>query len=903
MAAKTIKVTGIAAEAKITLGDISHVITTEEATARKVTVAGIGTFDWTVDADNATFVADAALAGEYKFELTGLKVVSADFSKTTAGIQFAGDANVVSIFGGKGNDTLTTGAATASVNAGAGDDLVTASVDSSVTLGAGADTLVQSGSVNIGVADYSYADGDVISVTSGTVAIAAGTGDFSVNTSVTGTLKAENNWFEMKVDNGSVIDYHTAVDGGYAPVDVKLDLSKSRVQNDVDASKAKTADIVLGYGNDNVTLGSGADTITVSKVGGTDVITGWNKDSDVLVINGGKINKDVEITTSGGTDVIVDYANTTVSLAGAASASVGALNFNDGTSTQKVVFDLGASGSATLDGSADLVMGGTNTTVVASEDTHLHEAKFVGGMSKISVDSSLDKTINLTGNQKAANSIDASAATVGVQVWGYNSVGTDSIALGNGADTLWFGANDGTDSVTGFTYGTASDSDVLYLVDAESVKDIKVGFAGSTANFSVGNAVAQLNSVASGNDIINVKIGENVYKVAGSYSGAGSVNIDTDTAGAFDYYAFDASANNKLVVTGGKDFVVNTTYTDAYTTGAVLASVDASGVTDGNITIAGVANISTGAGTNNVWNYGVANATSVSLQSGAGTDTVWFADGIDTSVTVSNFETDDTLYFATSNNLRDIVSTYDFSAGASGVDISGESSKINLTGAAITSGVINLKAGENIYKAAVSSVASGTLTFASDVNVYLGGAGSKISVGSNVTDGSYTVRVGENSRGVDTADSVYISDSIVEFDASKSTAEFIIAGNSQADTTIRGGLTKNDLYGGGASSDTLYGNVSAIDTFWFGTGDGNDAIFDVNDDDTVNLWNVDDADIQNITIEVGTGTETVILSDSSALTITDTGNAALTGGLTFTSAQGTAYTYDSESKKLVEKKA
>ena len=927
-----------------------------------VTIPGYGTFAWNSEA-KVTFTAVAGLAGTVAIDISAVSsqggivtdksavVDVVDFSKTTKGIIYTGVANDGEIKGGAGddslsvgaatsatitagagNDTINTGASAATISAGSGNDVINISgtaaneiftgegsdtvnvastvANSSVTLGAGSDIISLAASdASVALSGYNYFEGDAIQTAAGVAKFdLAADGKFSVsigsnnnNVVAEAPVAAVEGWYGLKVDDGEVVDYFTAAAGSS---NVKLNLGKSNVSNVVDAQAVSgSADITLGFKDDTVNLGTGkADTITIVKGSGTDVINNFENASDVLVVEGGKIGKSVTLSAGNSSDLQIAYAaGSTVSLVGAnGTTTPKVLNFSDGTTTQKVAFDVTAGAQTiSLDDAkdADIIVGKTDTTIVVDSETHLHEDKFVGDIRKISVAGSLDKTINLTGNNKLANEIDASAASVGVQIWGYSKEG-DKISLGSAQDTVWFGANDGTDTIANFSYGTGTDDDVLYLIDTKTLKDIEVKAAtsGNNAQVVVGKAVASITSASSQNDAIQVKLADGeTYKVAGNFNNQTTVNLNTDEVDGLVFYALDKDAKSQISLSGSKDFLVNATYTDAYTTGAEIASVNAS-VATGNLTIAAVANISTGSGTNNVWNYGVDTETNVVLAAGAGTDTVWFADGIDTSVNVSNFDTDDTLYLVTSKGLKNITDTYDFKVAASGATvINGATSQISLAGAT----GLSLKDAEgNIYKAAGAAVGT-ALNFASDVNVYFGS--DKISVAASV-EGSYTVRVGENSRGVDTSESVYISDSVTEFDASQSAAEFVIAGNSQANTTIKGGLTKNDLYGGGVSSDELWGNAAAVDTFWFGTGDGVDTINQVNDDDTVNLWNVNDADIKNISVELETGKAKISLSDGSVLNIDDANNA-IAGGLTFTSAQGTAYTYDSESKKLVEKKA
>ena len=909
MAKTTIKLTDTAQGGKIQVNATdAYPLTDADVQASIASAAGVGTFNWKTSTDGTTFVGDAALAGEIEVTIeTGKgKVVSADFSKATAGVQIATTSDMLTLTSGAGNDTITSGQ-DGVINAGAGNDLVSITAgNNNVTLGAGADTLELAGT-SANVADYNYYEGDVIK--SNDAVVLAADGKLSIggsNISGANGVAVQDNWYAAKVDKSGVItDYFTAV--GSNNINVTKDLSKSVVANVVNASGAKSANITLGHGTDNVTLTSGVDTVKVGKSAGNN-ITDIASD-DVIAIDGVNLSN---ISLAAGTTnkVAVKYAASTVETGVATTG--GSLKFNDGSKTHKLAFDkldapngVNAIKYATAY-DADWVLGAANgkSTLEVGDTTHLHDTSKYKNITNISVASGLDlkAPISLTGATGKANKIDATNAKVGVAVWGFSS-GTDTIALSTAnkaQDTVWFGAGDGNDTISGFAYGTASDSDVLYLKDTKTLKDIDA----ANTKFTVGKAVASVNANTTGNDVAQIKLAnEKTYKVAGEYTAANGVTINTDDIDGLDYYAFAGDKQAKAVtITGSKDWIVNSLYTDFYTTGATIATLDASAAT-GNVTLAAVASIKGGTGTNNIWTYQSDKAAGVTLSTGAGTDIIWFAENADNKVTVDKFEADrDVVKFATAQSLKEIYEGYNFeSAGASQATITGATntdSKLILG----VNGTINLVDGsDKAYKALVMNTVGGGTTgaFSTDVNIYAGM--DKLTVGGSV-EGTVSVRVGKESRGL-SSDTYYIDDSVTTFNASTSTATFWIAGNQNAATTIKGGLTENYLYGGGAASDDLAGSVAAKDTFYFGTGDGTDTISGgVDKEDTIALWNVEDADIANVKVSVDSGTVTVSLSDSSKLTITDTNGAtALTDGLTFTSASQTAYTYDSESKTLVKK--
>ena len=890
-------------------GKAVYTLSAADVTANRVTVAGVGTFDFTTPA-TTTFTADAALAGEITLAVTaGATITAADFSKAASGVNIATTADMLTVTSGAGNDTITSAQAGV-INAGAGNDLVSiTSGDNTVTMGAGADTLELTGG-KATVADYNYYEGDVIKSTDSVKLGADGKLDIGGGSIVSGAngVAVQDNWYAAKVNNiGTVVDYFTAVGGNN--VNVTKDFSKSVIANVVDASGAKSANITLGHGNDTVTLSSGVDTVAVGKSAGNNVTD--ISSNDVIAIDGVNLsNISLAKGTANNASVAVQYAASTVET-GVATAG-GSLNFNDGSKTHKLAFDNLDTGSTityATASDADWVLGAAdgNTKLEVGATTHLHDTSKYQNITNISVASDLDlkAPISLTGATGKANKIDATNAKVGTAIWGFSS-GNDSITLGAGQDTVWFGAGDGTDSISGFKYGTASDSDVLYLKDTKTLKDVNVAFA-TTANFTVGKAVANVvaNNVANSSDVAQIQLAdEKTYKVAGEYTNADTVTINTDDIDGLDYYAFAGDANKKTVeVKGGKDWIVHSLYTDFYTTGATIGTIDATNAT-GNVTLAAAATIKGGAGTNNIWTY--QSDAAASVVAGAGTDIIWFAENADQAVSVSGFAAGtDVVKFATAQSLKEIADNYSFAtAGTGNTDtiingVNNTASVLTLTG--VNDATINLVDGsDKAYKALVNKPTTTNGTFATDVNIYAGMT--TLNVDGSV-EGTVSVRVGKESRGL-SSDTYFIDDSVKTFDASTSTATFWIAGNANIGTTIKGGLTENYLYGGGAASDDLAGSVAAKDTFYFGTGDGTDKISGgVDKEDTIALWNVADADIANVSVSINKSNQVEIsLSDSSKLTITDTNGAtALTDGLTFTSASQTAYTYDSESKTLVKK--
>ena len=870
----------------------------------KVIINGYGTFDLSTPA-STTFTADAGLTGDFAIEfdtnnITGAALAKADFSKAS-GVKFEKNAGTAEIIGTAGNDVIKAGDASAV----------------KVTLGAGADTIDVVADKEVKIADYNYFEGDVIKSTSAVTVQSDGKlilGS-SANSIVSGDngVAVQDNWYAAKVDNnGTVVDYFTAVSGNNQ--NVTKDLSKSTVKNIVDAKGAKTANITLGQGNDTVSLaagGVGADTIKIGKASNANTISGFDSKEDVFAIDGVKL---AEIDLDGtGTNVAVKYGQSTVdggSGLATTTASVGSLNINDGSQTHKLAYNTnGAGGTITYKTSSDadwFYSANTQgqTVLEVGSTTHLHDITKYKNITniKVAADAKLDAPISLTGAIGANNTIDASAAKVGTAVWGFSEK-DDSIKLGAGQDTVWFGAGDGTDAISGFKYGTASDSDVLYLKDTQSLKDIKAA-NNNTTDFTVGKAVAKVATVAGAVDVAQIKLGdEKIYKVAGEFKKADTVDINTDAIDGLDYYAFAGDKKAKAVnISGSKDWIFHSLYTDFYTTGATIATIDASKAT-GNVTLAAAASIAGGGGTNNIWTY-QAN-TSASVTAGKGTDIIWFAENADKDVSVTSFDIDkDIVKFATAQSLKEIAQGYTFTGGANTAITGVNNTDSVLTLDGVKDATINLVDGnDKAYKALVMQTQSAGTTgeFSTDVNIYAGMTA--LNAGGSV-EGTVSLRLGKESRGL-SSDTYFIDDSVTKFDGSKSSATFWVAGNANKSNTIIGGMTENYLYGGGASADTLQGSVLAKDTFYFGTGDGVDEISSgVDTKDTIALWNISDADIANVKVSIDTEKNTVSVSfkDSSTLNITDANAvSALKNGLTFTSASQTAYTYNSETKTLVKK--
>ena len=888
-----------------------------------VIIPGWGTFKARTSDGKTTFTGEAGLSGELKIGIASDAHIVAnkesilhnvDFRASSSGVKYSGGGSQGgNIYGGTGNDTIiVTGVA--NVEAGAGNDFVeiTKGDSNGVNLGAGADTLkITEGEVT--VSDYNYYEGDVIEASSD-MKLTFNSSNFVVDPLSQASpnsykltarkVAVQDNWYAARVKRGSnntneIIDFFSAVAGSNAA----RDFSKSTVITSINAKDAKSVNITLGSGGSGVVFSSGVDTVKVGKSSADNHFAEFGKD-DIIAIDGIKLSN-LKCEDDNSTDAVLQYGSTAIILYKYPKDNI--ININDGSQTHKLAYAMSKNKTLAYTdySNADWFYGNAdgNTILEVGATTHLHDNSKYKDITQISVADSanLEAPISLTGAIGKDNSIDATHAKVGVATWGFSS-GNDSITLGAGQDTVWFGAGDGTDAISSFQYGTAKDSDILYLKDTQSLKDIQPVFDTSkgTADFTVGKAIAKVDANKGSNDVAQIKLAdEKTYKVAGNYNSQNTVKINTDETDGLDYYAFDKTKAQTVNLSGSKDWIVHSLYTDFYTTGATIEAIDASSAT-GNVTLAAAATIKGGAGTSNIWTY-QANA-SAAVVAGKGTDIIWFAENADKDVTVTNFEADkDIVKFATAQSLKEIVQGYTFADDGTDTAITGVNNTDSVLKLKKITGdkTLNLvDANDKAYKALVNKSATGE--FSTDVNIYAGMT--TLTAGGSV-EGTVSLRLGKESRGL-SSDTYYIDDTVTKFDGSKSTATFWIAGNANKGNEIIGGLTENYLYGGGASSDVLHGSIVAKDTFYFGTGDGVDEVKSgLDTKDTIALWNIADADIANVKVTMDTdGTANIHLADSSTLKLTDTNAvSALKNGLTFTSASQTAYTYDSESKTLVKK--
>lgn len=879
---------------------------------------------------NLSLRASAELYGDVTITNSSTKKLTSVSFASTKGVKTTLDASdlhdLTSASFGSGNDTvavtgynsdefvLNTGAgkdviklndsgeaSEAKINAGTGDDIVILTDGANyqnVALGAGKDTVKFEGNATVKLTDYKYTE-DVIAVD----AVAELTNDGTLNLgtgSVVSGIAASNNLYLAKVGTTNTTMYATA--------------AEDSAKVDVNASSVKDKDVVINTTSaDSATITTGKATLTAVTLNGAEgsantikigdasaknsvAVTGFDGD-DVLSFAGLSFDK-TTISLGATSDVVLTNGKVTVDLGNkvtvnaAYSASsdsdvVAKFKLNDktlyATTAAGQVVDLTEEEDITKvlvagQNDANALSGiKTSAQLVDLRSTNFHNINNV----VLSADTAAKASVIGTKNTKTGLIIDASQAKDGVAVWANNSSTSkgDTIIFDGAndvADTLWLGSADGNDTVSGFDY----ESDVLYLADATSMTVdkgvIKVGKSKMSINGATADEIIQVQGA---------KFEGTVY-AAGDFGTDGVVSLGENASKA-NYYAVGKKAAVEInsEMTDTYTFLKDIDYAGAskanIAAGGSVASINAGDTTeDAKVIVEGVANVATGAGTNEVWVNGAASTGNVDL--GAGSDKVWFG-ASDKTVNVNS-------YNAESDVIALIGNTMDFKAkkdSASGkIVITTGTSKLKVD---TTSDFVNLvdSTGAAYKLYAGASTDSANYSTNTDSRSIFVGVGTLTSDGT-VEDNTTLVLNGANNKwGLQSA--AVVDKSVKTIDMSGSSADFTLVGSSTVNNTITGGNGTNYLNGGGASKDTLNGVTGAVDNFFFGKGDGDDTLVNVEADDFVQLYDVASADLASVKAD-DPSKVVITLNDKSKLTIN-----GLEDGATFVLTDG-VYSYDSSAE-------
>ena len=807
---------------------------------------------------------------------------------------------------GAGKDVISLSASSADENAkiiaGAGDDIVIVESGDykNVALGAGKDTVQFTGdNAAVKLTDYKYNEDVIISSEGQATLTNDGTLKLGSNgTSVVSGIAASNNLYLAKVNK----DANTTMYATAAEDSAKVDVNASSIEDKnvvINTTSADSANITTGKATlTSVSLNSSDDVVNTIKIGdasaknsvkvngfnGDDVLNftglsfakttiGLDNNSDATLTNGKvSLNLGAEVTVtadnSSGNGKAVKF-NLNGKTLYATTANDQVINLTEEEDITKVL----VTGQNVLTG-ANYSGIKTSAQLVDLGSSNFHNINMV----VLTEDTAAKASVIGTKNTKTGVSINASDAADGVAVWANNSSTsqTDKIIFGDNdvADTLWLGSNDGHDVVSGFDF----ESDVLYLADANSMK-VEGGV------IKVGKSKMTVTDPRNASEIMQVQGAKfaGTYYVAGDFQSGDNKVVLGENAGQANYYA----VGKKAVVE------INSEMTDTYTflkdidyagaskaniaAGGSVASINAGTTSeDAKVIVEGVANVTVGAGTNEVWVNGAAATGNVELNGGS--DKVWFG-ASDKIVKVSNYDADSDVIALLGNTMdykakKDANGDVVITAGTSKLKVATASEFLNV--------VDSTGAAYKVYAGTATDTANYT-TNTESRNIFVG-IGTLTNDGTIDENTTLVVNGANNQWGLQSA--AVVDKSVKTIDMSGSSADFTLVGSSTVNNTITGGTGTNYLNGGGASKDTLNGVTGAVDNFYYGKGDGEDTLVGVEADDIVQLYNVSAADIA--TIKADDPSNVVItMNDKSKLTIN-----GLTDGATFVLTDG-VYTYDS----------
>lgn len=898
-----IKVTGDELELK----DSSVTGVSISADKRVATIANFGTIDISNGVGEAVIRLSGDFDGTIDLGSNSVTKVAALYGATNGKLIFKATNDYAKIIGGAGADSIDLFNTDGEISLGAGNDTVVMGTDANakVSLGAGVDMVHVAVSTAKGtVADYNFADGDVISVGGA----ALGLGHFSVlgdgKVSLDGadpglvinTTKKDGVYAAKFAESGLTgfdgdVTYFTAAEHSGK---VSIDATGS-AQAIINATKSTGAKIVSGKGDDIISLGSGVDTLVIGKLSGSDSVSAFGAGDVLKFVDGG-----VDKLGYDGASQTVTFADSKVSLEGTlAYATASSLTAN-------IAF-----GDADAESFA---VAGANDVTLALDDA---VKGYVGYKDNtvLKVDKSVDLTDNahfvninkveVNGNTEAATvigalkSVDASNADKTVNVWSTEKDANIKLkAAGNNADTVWIGSGSTEVKLSGFKTGFDATADTLVLYDVSDVKDISVNGNVVTA----GSAKIEMNGLAD-SIAANVVLKGNVAKKIVITDGDVTIDKDSLNLDVIATSKKNATLSIDADVTDGgkKDVTINLNdekYADSFKD---VSSASSAGTTNiiGSATVEGATIAVTGNGAHNIWAANTG-ANTITLN-GTGKKSVWY-NAIDGKDTVTGFTANDTvlLYGGEMVGSSAINSAYEITYDGTNVKFASGDSALSLGGltAGNTFNVVD-NAGDT-YKVQLGTAGTGTLTYDKDTKFYVvNGAATTTTLNVSGYDASETVALVVNGD----ANGNIIAGNVDEINASGTDAKTLLVGSASAATTLIGGKTENYFWGGGDKSDVMEGSLTAFDTFWFGTIDGKDTANSVNADDRVYLYDVNSADINTIaklSIDENNASADLSLEGGAILGI----NASSVGdfdSIVFRTGDGVDFTYDKKSKTFVKK--
>lgn len=899
-------------DGELALKDASVTGVSISADKRVATIANFGTVDISNGVDKAVIRLSGDFDGTIDLGSASVKKVAALYGATNGKLIFTATDKYAKIIGGAGADSINLGNTTdGEINLGAGNDTVVmgSEVNAKVSLGAGVDMVHVAGvsTANGTVADYNFADGDVISVGGaalglgnfsvlgdGKVSLKDATSELVINTTKKDGVYAAK-FAEGIIDGfaGDVTYFTAAENSGKVNID-----ATGSAKAIIDARESTGAKIVGGKGDDIISLKSGTsvDTIVIGKLSGFDTVYNFGN-NDVLNFVGGSIN---DLSYDGTT---MTFADSKVSLSGAAPSDDLTANIAIGDADAEKFLIAGTGTTLTaVSGVKGYVGKKDNSTVLkVSESVDLTDTAHFVNINKVKVNNTEAATVI-----GALKSVDASSADKTVNVWSTEKDANISLKAGGAADTVWIGSGSTEVKLSNFETGFGATADTLVLYDVSDVKDISVNGNVVTAGSAKIEMADLTDSIAA-----NVVLKGNVAKKIVITDGDVTINKDRLNLDVIATSKKNATLSIDADVTDGgkKDVTINLNdekYADSFKDVSSASSVGTTNII-GSATVEGATiDASTGNGGHNIW---AANTGANTIKLGAGKNSVWY-NAIDGKDTVTGFTADDTvlLYGGEMVGSSAINSAYKITFDGTDVKFASGDSALALKGltAVNTFNVVD-NAGDT-YKVHLGTTGAGagavsTLTYDKDTKFYVVNSANTVkSTTLNVSghDASETVALVVNGD----ANGNIIAGNVDEINASGTDAKTLLVGSASADTTLIGGKTENYFWGGGDKSDIMEGSLTAFDTFWFGTIDGKDTANNVNADDRVYLYDVNSADINTIaklSIDESSHSADLSLEGGAAILGINASSVSDFDSIVFRTGDGVDFTYDKESKTFVKK--
>lgn len=743
-----------------------------------------------------------------------------DLLVLTSGANTISFASLETILGTSSNDQLTLATAgTVLVNLAAGTNtLALANGTNSITLTSATTTAVTGGTGDDAITLSA-------AVASGTVSFTGSTGSDSI------TLANGTNALTLTLTTVESVFGGTGDDTiTLGSVSTSLTVSGSTGSDSLQLANGTNTISVSGI--ETITGGTGNDAITLTGAvtSGTVSFTGDTGDDSITLANG---TNTVSLTLTtvesvfGGTgDDTITLTNAATSMTLSGSTGSDSLTLANGTNT------IAISGFETVNGGTGndtltLAAAVTTASITVNGSTGDDTLTLANGVNSITITFSGLETINGGTGNDTITLATAGAITVA------DTLGTDSLTLANGTNTVTFS---GFETITG---GTGNDS----LTFSAAVTTTTISVAGSTGDDSLtlANGTNSITISFSGLETINGGTGNDTITLgsAGTLTVAGSDGTDSLTLANGTNVI---SASGFETVNGGTgDDTITLTSTGSVT---VAGSTGADSLTLANgvntVSASGFETINGGTGNDAITLSAVVTTTSITVNGSTGDDSFTLANGANSiTITFTGLETisggtgDDAITLATAGTVTVAGSTgtgdiLTLANGTNAVSVSGFETvaggtgddAITLTSAVTTTSItVNGSTGNDSFTLA-NGTNSITVSFSGlesinggtgDDTITLSSSGTFTVNGSTGTD-SLTLAAGGNTVSASGFESITGGTGADHITITDTSGAHTLTGSTGADTIIITGSTGADtIVFATDGNDTVTGFTSATD--------------------------------------------------------------------------------------------